>query len=156
MSVAAFRVTSRFARAASAAGAVTGLVAALGLAPVGCAGHQHLNDVPPHPVGVEVDNNLTVPTEVTVYVTEDQGGSRLQIGTVPGGQTKTLTFTPVSWGQTYRLLAERQLERPLRSPSFTIPNGQTGTIVWSVVPNQVQLYDVADTTTAQPAARGSH
>jgi hypothetical protein len=156
MSVAAFRIASRLARAASAACAVTGLVAILGLAPVGCAGHQHLNDAPPHPIGVEVNNNLTVPTELTVYVTEDQGGSRLQVGTVPGGQTKTLSFTPVSWGQTYRLIAERQLERPLRSPPFTIPSGQTGTVAWNVVPNQVQLYDVADTTVAKPAPPASH
>jgi hypothetical protein len=148
----ACRAARRFVRVVSVTGTVSGVVAVLSVAALGCAGKQHVNEEPPHPIGLEINNNLTVPTEITVYVTQDQGESRQQVGTVPGAQTRTLTFTPVSWGQSYRLLAQRQLEGPIRSPAFTIPNGGVGTVGWSLVPNQIQLYDVADTTTKAPAS----
>jgi len=118
--------------------------AGLVVAPLACAGHHHISEAPPHPIAVQVNNNITVPTELTVYITQDGGGTRSQLGTVPGAQSKTFTYTPVSWGQSYRFLAERQLAGPLRSPSFTISDPQTGSIVWSVVPNQVQFYQLAD------------
>jgi hypothetical protein len=149
----ACRAARRFVRVVSVTGTVSGVVAVLSIATSGCAGKQRVDEAPPHPIGLEINNNLTVPTEITVYVTQDQGEQRLQVGTVPGAQTRTLSFTPVSWGQSYRLLAQRQLEGPLRSPPFTIPNAGVGTVGWSLVPNQIQLYDVAVDSTSKAPSR---
>jgi hypothetical protein len=140
------RVGRRCARVMSSTSAYFALVAALGIAPVACAGHHQISEAPPHPIAIEVNNNLTIPTELTVYVTQDQGGTRTMVGTVPGAQTKTFTYTPIAWGQSYRFVAERQLAGPLRSPAFTISDPETGTISWMVVPNQVQFYQGADST----------
>jgi hypothetical protein len=124
----------RHSRSVASLISVVGLIAA-----VGCAGHHQINTAPPHPIAVQVNNNLTVPTELTVYIAQDQGGQRQMLGTVPGAQTKTFNYTPASWGQRYRLIAERQLAGPIRSPGFTVDDPQTGTITWALAPNQVQF-----------------
>ncbi len=145
------RVTRRLASAGLLAGA-----AGWGLS--ACASsHHRTNEAPPHPIAVEVQNNLTVPTELTIYIAQDQGGFSRMIGTVPGNETKTFTFTPISWGDRYRLIGRRQLGPPLRSPPFTIASDRTGTIAWSLVPGIVTFYDVADTTTVtQPKDTTKH
>jgi len=138
----------RCARAVRSRRALIAAAMTLGLVPLGCGGHHRISEAPPHPIAVEVNNNLTVPTELTVYITQDQGGTRQMLGTVPGAQTKTFTYTPIAWGQTYRFVAERQLSRPLGSPSFTISDPETGTISWNVIPNQVQFYQGGSTDNA--------
>jgi hypothetical protein len=131
------------------------LIAAAVVGVGACAGHHHVNtDQPPHPLAVEVKNNLTVPTELTVWVVQDGGGYRQMLGTVAGDQTKTFQFKPLNWGDSYRLVGQRQLAGPLRSPRFTVDNPTTGTVAWSVVPNLVSFYDVATDTTRAPAAGG--
>lgn len=123
--------------------AMTGVAVGLGA----CASHHHISEAPPHPIAVEVQNNITTPTELTVFVQQDQGGARQMLGTVPGAQTRTFTFTPVSWGQPYRLEGRRPLGGSVFSPRFTVTDPQTGTVAWALVPNQVQFYNtVADTT----------
>jgi hypothetical protein len=99
------------------------------------------------PVNIEVQNNLVVPTDVTVWLVSG-GGIRQQVGFVPGAQTKTFTITPSSGSQRYRLVAERQLARPIRSPSFTLVPEQTGTVTWALIPNIVTFRgrDVVETT----------
>ncbi len=98
------------------------------------------------PVNIEVQNNLSVPTDVTVWLVS--GGIRQQVGYVPGNETKTFTITPSSGAQRYRLSAERPLARPIRSPSFNYIPEQTGTIVWALIPNIVTFRgrDVVETT----------
>lgn len=141
-------------RAASTAATIASIVV-LGLGPLACAGHHHINQAPPHPIAVEINNNLTVPTELTIFVTQDAGGIRQMLGTVPGAQTKSFTFTPSSWDMTYRLVGQRPLGGPVVSPRFTVNDPETGVVSWNVIPNQVQFYDVqVDTTKA--AAPGSH
>jgi hypothetical protein len=122
------------------------LVLGTGLA--ACAGKHHFSDAPPHAIAVEVINNLTIPTELTVFIVEDQGGGRRMLGTVPGAQTRTFSFTPLDWGRTYRLLAERQLARTIFSPRFTVSDAETATISWQAIPNMVQFYLPADTTSS--------
>jgi hypothetical protein len=123
---------------------------ALAILAAGCASASTQGG-PLHPVNVEVDNNLPIPTNITVYLIEVPGARR-QLGDVPGGETKTLQFTPTSLSQEYRLLAERPLARPLRSQPFTIGDDMTGTIVGTRVPNIVGFRDVPDTTTQSPTA----
>jgi hypothetical protein len=142
-------------RVVSNAGAVVSIVAVLGLGPIACAGHHHISTAPPHPIAVEINNNLTVPTELTVFITQDAGGIRQMLGTVPGAQTKSFTFTPISWDMTYRIVGERPLGGPVISPRFNVNDPETGVVSWNVIPNQVEFYDVqVDTTKA--AAPSSH
>lgn len=149
----AMRRLRRHARVVLSAGAYFGAVAGLGVGLSACAGHHHISEAPPHPIAVEVQNNITVPTELTVFVEQDQGGARQMLGTVPGDQTRTFTFTPISWGQPYRLLGQRPLGGPVFSPRFTVNDPETGTITWSVIPNQVQFYNsVVDTAATKDTA----
>ena len=100
---AAKRRLGRRARIVLSAGAYIGAVAGFGVGLAGCAGHHHISEAPPHPIAVEVQNNITVPTELTVFVTQDQGGARQMLGTVPGAQTKTSPSrrfrgaSPIDW-----------------------------------------------------------
>jgi len=151
MSAREFRAGRRCARVVSSAGALIGVMTVLGVGPVGCAGKHHINEEPPHPIAIEVENNLTIPTEMTVYITQDQGGMQQMLGTVPGAQTRTFTYKPYAWSQTYRLIGRRQLAGPVRSPAFTLADPEVGTVSWIVVPNQVQFYGLPDTTTTPPA-----
>jgi hypothetical protein len=104
-----------------------------------------------HPVAIEVDNNLTVPTELMIYV--DQSGIRQALGSVPGGKDKTFKFTPSSFGQPYRLLGVAQLQPyPFRSQQFTFSGPETGTVLWNLQANILSFYDVLDATNVAPAA----
>ena len=91
---AAQRRLGRRARVVLSASAYLGAVAGLGVGLVGCAGHHHVSEAPPHPISVEVQNNITVPTELTVFVQQDQGGARQMLGTVPGAQTRDVHVHP--------------------------------------------------------------
>jgi len=153
MPAAKSRVTRRCARIVSSTGTLVGIVAALGIGPLASPGRHHIGEEPPHPIAVEIQNNLTIPTELTVYITQDQGGGRQMLGTVPGAQTKTFTYTPFAWGQSYRLIGQRPLGGSIGSPPFTLADPEVGTISWAVIPNQVQFYGLPDTTTTTPAPK---
>jgi len=143
-------VTPWALRAVRVSGAAA-LMVSLSLAAAACAsGGKHPDaDQDIHPVVIEIDNNLTIPTELMVYL--EQSGVRQQLGTVPGGENKTFQFTPVSYGQPYRLIGVRQLERSIPSQSFTISGPETGTIVWNLQANIIGFYDVLDATSPQAA-----
>jgi hypothetical protein len=114
---------------------------------VGCAsggkGSSRDNDEVTHDVAIEVNNNLTIPTVITVYLLAQQG-ARTPLGDVPGAQTRTFTFRPFSYGQSYRLLAERQLANPIRSQSFNVGGPEIGTISWALIPNIVSFYNLPE------------
>lgn len=114
----------------------------------GCASARaRANSGPPHPVDVEVNNNLALPTDLTVYLAGLDEGRRI-LGSVPPGKTKTLRFTPSSYSQPYRLIATQPLRRDVVSQPFTVGSGMTGRLVWTLVPNIIGFEDVdtADTT----------
>jgi hypothetical protein len=111
--------------------AVVGIALAVG----GCASHhKYTGEEQPHPVEVEVNNNLAVPTEVTVWLVQTTG-TRQMLGSVPGTETKTFKFTPITFSQEYRLVGERQLQRPLVSQPFTVGSPATGLLIWSLLEN---------------------
>jgi hypothetical protein len=123
----------------------TALIAGVSYA---CASsHAKRTDEAPHPVYVEVQNDLTIPAVISTYVLEGVG-IRIPLGDVGGGQVKTFTFKPESFGQQYRLIAYRQLSRPIYSAPFIIESAVTGTIVWSVYTGIVTFRDrdVVETT----------
>jgi hypothetical protein len=101
-----------------------------------------------HPVAIEIDNNLTVPTELEIYI--EQGGIRQTLGSVPGGKDKSFKFTPASFGQPYYLIGIPQLERAHRSQQFQITGPETGTVVWNLQANILAFYDVLDATNVAP------
>jgi hypothetical protein len=133
----------RFAR-------VSALAAGVCLLATACAsGGKHPgNDQDVHPVALEINNNLTVPTEMMIYV--EQSGIRQALGSVPGGKDVTYKFTPASFGQPYRLVGIAQLAPPYRSQQFTISGPETGTVVWNLQANILGFYDVLDATNVAP------
>jgi len=149
---AADRRLGRRARVVLSASAYVSAVVGFGVGLVGCAGHHHVSEAPPHPIAVEVQNNITTPTELTVFIQQDQGGARQMLGTVPGAQTRTFTFTPISWGQPYHLIGRPNLGNPVTSPRFTVNDPQTGTVTWALIPNQVQFYNMAVDTVPKTGA----
>jgi hypothetical protein len=127
------------------------MTAAAGLAYACASAHaKRSNDDAPHPVYVEVQNDLTIPAVISTYVLEGVG-IRIPLGDIGGGQVKSFTFTPESFGQQYRLVAYRQLSRPIYSAPFIIESPVTGTIVWSVYTGIVTFRDrdVVETTYTQ-------
>jgi hypothetical protein len=137
--------SARLTRASALAAGVCMLVSACASGGKHPGGEQDV-----HPVAIEIDNNLTVPTEIMVYV--DQSGIRQALGSVPGGKDMTFKFTPASFGQTYRLLGVAQLQAyPFRSQQFTFNGPETGTVLWNLQANILSFYDVLDATNVAPA-----
>jgi hypothetical protein len=137
---------SRVARLAGAGALAAGACMFVGA----CAsGGKHPGDEQDvHPVAIEVDNNLTVPTELMIYV--EQSGIRQALGSVPGGKDKSFKFTPASFGQPYHLVGIPQLAQPRRSQEFTFTGPETGTVVWNLQANILSFYDVLDATSTAP------
>jgi hypothetical protein len=81
---------------------------------------------------------------VTVYVVQGSGSSRQMLGTVPGTETKTFLFTPITLSQEYRFIAERQLERPLVSQPFRVGSPETGLLEWALLENIIAFRDLPE------------
>ena len=132
--------------------AVVGAALGLAMAYACATGHARRGEESPHDVNVEVQNDLTIPAVISAYVAEGEGLRRL-LGEVGGGEVKTFSFRPASFGQQYRLIAYRQLARPIYSVPFTIGSPVTGTVVWSVYTGIVTFRDrdVTETTFVNPS-----
>jgi hypothetical protein len=99
----------------------------------------------PHEITVEVHNNLPVPTPVDVYVI-GPAGTEQRLGFIPGGDSAQFSFRPDSYGQRYRLLAKRQLGRPIPSNPFTVGDAKTRYVDWTLINGMVTLYNADETT----------
>jgi hypothetical protein len=108
---------------------------------VSCASAGGRTEGPTVPVDVVVNNNLTIPADLTVYAVT-RGGNRTLLGGVLPQKTATFTFKPVSFSEPYRLLATRARGRDIRSQMFTVISDMTGKIIWTLVPNIVGFEDV--------------
>ena len=73
------------------------------------------------------------------------------LGTVPGTEVKTFTFTPITLSQEYRFIAERALERPVFSQPFRIGSPETGLLEWSLLENIIAFRDLPEDSI--PAAK---
>ncbi len=135
-----------FTRASLRASTFTAAIATAAL--VGCAsGGMGRSSGPPNAVQLEIKNNLTLPSDLTVWAV-GQGGTRMMLGDVPPATTQTFTFKPASYSERYYLLATRQLKRPIRSQRFSVGDDQTGTIVWTLVPNIVGFEEIDTDSTS--------
>lgn len=104
-----------------------------------------------HEMNVQVKNNLNVPTALTIYAVNASGSRRL--GDVPANDSLLLKWVPPDASGSYRLVAERQSERPIRSQPFSV--GQNlGTITWILVPNVLAFSepDIVDTVHVDSAS----
>lgn len=97
-------------------------------------------------VAVEIQNNLSLPTALTIYATNGYAG-RVLLGNAASAGTTTLAFTPAAYSETYRLVATRPLGRNIVSQPFTVGSEMTGRIVWTLVPNIIGFLDVDETDT---------
>jgi hypothetical protein len=104
----------------------------------------------PHPVDIEVRNNLLVPTDLTVYAVRSTGGGAMLLGSILPAKTQTLRFTPSAYTDSYRLYARLPNGRAIRSESFIVGSDMTGTIVWTLVPNILGFFETDSTTVAMP------
>ena len=125
----------------------TALVAVIGLA--GCASLRGRTEGPTVPVAVEVQNNLPLPTDLTVYAVT-RSGARTLLGDVPPASTRSFTFKPLSFSEPYRLLATRPLRRAITSQVFTVGSDMTGRVIWTLSPNIVGFEEVDTDSTAKP------
>jgi len=118
----------------------------------GCSGLSNRNDQPMHPLTIEVKNNLTMPTQITVYIISE-GGFRQVLGDIGPSDSRTFAFTPRSYSETYRLVAQIPLSRPFRSQPFTVGSEMTGWIQWTMIPNIIGFWDrEEDTMVVQDSA----
>jgi hypothetical protein len=144
---------SRRTRVASSSVGLVGALAIAGLGPLACAAHHHISEAPPHPIAVEIQNNLARPQELTVFITQDGGALNQRLGTVPGDKIETFRYTPVAWDITYRLVATwggppgsstEDCQCVLVSPRVNVNDPNTGTVVWNMNVNQVRFYDLPE------------
>lgn len=81
------------------------LALALLLAAAGCgAGRKRPGTEAPPEVQIVVENNLPLPTSLTVYVLPENGG-RILLGTLPAGTTGSFRYRPRNLGFLHRLVA---------------------------------------------------
>jgi hypothetical protein len=175
MSIAQSHVKTCVTHAGSGFKSVAAIAAAAALV-AACAGRQHTDNQsqpnvrqpPPHEIAVQVDNDRSSPeaqptrrpseigtasgpTEIRVYVALEDGTMRQYIGTVPGGQTQTLKFTPSAYGNWYRFIGVTPLGRNLESARFNIVTPETGLVEWSLQSGMINYYNVVTDTTGTGA-----
>ncbi|HEX2202366.1 MAG TPA: hypothetical protein VHG91_03670 [Longimicrobium sp.] len=81
---------------------------------------------------VVVENNLVVPTSLSVFIVAETG-TRTLIGTVPPGNAATLTFRSPAILGSYRLLARTAAGNDIVSNSFALSGGER--IDWNLRSN---------------------
>jgi hypothetical protein len=105
-----------------------------------CASPHPASSGRPHSITIEVINNLPVPTGIDVYIV-GPAGTQWRLGYVPGNDSGEFSYRPDSYGQRYRLIAKRQLQRPIVSTPFTVGDAQSRFAVWSLIPGMVTIYN---------------
>lgn len=143
------RVTQRVMQRVPRWPATTLTAAAMLWTTAACRSFNNGNDQPLHPLTIEVKNNLTEPTQITVYILSE-GGYRQILGDVGPSDSRTFAFTPRSYTETYRLVAQIPLARPFRSQPFTVGSEMTGWIQWTMIPNIIGFWDREEDTVVVP------
>ena len=93
-------------------------------------------------MAVKVTNNLVTVTPLDVWLREgtDAGANRRELGTAPGNQTATFTFTPSMFGQYYVLEADPPVGSPIQSRPFSVDNDGITAIQWTLDHNVVTYF----------------
>lgn len=114
-----------------------------------CATLHPNTDVPPHPVTITIVNNLTVPTDLSVYAVTT-GGAMTILGTASPGDSTRFQMTPRAFSEPYRLLARTPMGRRLWSDQYTVGDADTGEIRWQLIPNILTFFNMPEDSTAKP------
>jgi hypothetical protein len=114
-----------------------------------CASAGGRTEGPTLAIDLQVNNNLVIPTDLSVYAIR-QGGARALVGNVPPGASRTFKFKPVAFSEPYRLIAIRPNGRMIRSQTFTVGSDMTGAINWTLVPNIVGFENFESDTLVAP------
>jgi hypothetical protein len=104
-----------------------------GLAPAACATSRARGGAPE--IVVHLTNNLTPPSDVSIYAVSEDGFRRLLGDVAPNGR-KVLRVPVHGAAQTLRLVAQLPLGRGLRSQPFTVSGGRT-VIDWDLQTNSL-------------------
>ena len=115
-------------------GAALALVSTVGLA--ACShGHSH-HDGPQQQYVVHLTNDLTPPSDVTVFAVSQDGTRRL-LGDVPPNKDRALKIpNDIFPGQSFRIVAQRTAGRTVVSQPITATSGG-GIIDWDLQTNAV-------------------
>jgi hypothetical protein len=103
----------------------------------GCSLMRHAS--PPESVDVEIDNNLVVPTPLTIYVLS-AAGQRQLLGSVNAGRQTTLRFRNGAITGAYRFVAREASQTHgeyLTSPAIDLRGGEL--VTWNLRSNVVLL-----------------
>jgi hypothetical protein len=125
----------------AASGVVTAVaLTVLTLASSSCAKHPAPNpDAATHAITIQIDNNV-IPTFVfTIWIREGNGGARTQLGTAPGSQSTTLTFTPRMFGMQYTLEAQPPLGTTIKR-GLSIDNESITMLKWDLKNNVLSYF----------------
>lgn len=102
-----------------------------------CAsGGMGQGDAGPAAASVVVNNNLTVPTSLTIHLVPESGVRRL-LGSVSPGGTEQLPVRGALVAGRYRLLARTTGGTDLVSDPFTITEGET--VTWDLRSNMIRV-----------------
>jgi hypothetical protein len=114
------------------------LTLSLATAPLpGCAVMRHSSQA--ESVDVEIDNNLLVPTPLTIYVYSSAGARQL-LGSVNANRQTTLRFRNGAITGSYRFVAREATQTRgdyLTSPSIELRGGEL--VTWNLRSNVVLL-----------------
>lgn len=112
------------------------LLAVVVLSACASSGRMGEGDAGPTAATVVVNNNLTVPTSLTVHLVPENGVRRL-LGNVTPGETQRLTVSGALAGGRYRLLARTTGGADLVSDPFSLSEGET--VTWDLQSNIVRV-----------------
>jgi hypothetical protein len=91
--------------------------------------------VPAEPVTVVVNNTITPPTRITIFITPESG-QRRRLGEVGAGQSAVLTYRGTTAGQAFRLVAQLLGSgQVLASRGFALSG--VGVVEWDLYRNVV-------------------
>lgn len=119
-------------------------------AAAGCATMHQQGNAAPHPITITVNNNLRLPTDLTVYAVSTAGGAQI-LGSAAPASTASFQMTPRSFSEPYRLLARTPSGERIWSEEYTVRDAQTGEVRWNLIPNILQFFDMPEDSTTTPA-----
>ena len=112
------------------------LVAVTVLSACASGGGMGQGDTGPTAATVLVNNNLTVPTSLTVYLVPESGVRRL-LGNVTPGESQRLAVRGALPAGRHRLMARTTSGTDLLSDPFSMSDGET--VTWDLQSNIVRI-----------------
>jgi hypothetical protein len=112
--------------------ALSALLVVLALSASACASAAGRRSEATNRISVRVQNDLVVPSVLTIFIVDDLGTRRL-IGNVPANATNTLGYEPSLPSGRYRLMGRTTSGAEIVSPPITATAGET--VVWRLSTN---------------------